>query len=55
MVNADDLKQAWAEIIRRAKLNKRHQISREKLSVREHMSHILRRLNGERFEFKALF
>ena len=55
-VSPDDLKQAWVEIMRRAKLNKRHHISREQFSVREHMSHILRRLNGVRFmEFKELF
>ena len=34
-VNPDDLKQAWAEIMRRAQLNKRHHISREQFSVRE--------------------
>lgn len=55
-VNPDDLKQAWAEIMRRAQLNKRHHISREQFSVREHMGHILRRLGGVRFlEFKDLF
>lgn len=55
-INADDLKQAWAEIMRRAKLNKKHHISREQFSVREHMGHILRRLGTARFmEFKDLF
>lgn len=55
-INADDLKQAWAEIMRRAKLNKKHHISREQFSVREHMGHILRRLGTVRFmEFKDLF
>lgn len=55
-INADDLKQAWVDIMRRAKLNKKHHISREQFSVREHMGHILRRLGTARFmEFKDLF
>ncbi|MDK6202978.1 Segregation and condensation protein A [Oligella urethralis] len=55
-VSAEDLRDAWAEIMRRASLNKRHHISREQFSVREHMGHILRRLGGVRFmEFKELF
>jgi len=55
-VNADDLRQAWKEILQRAKLNAHHTISREQLSVREHMSIVLRRLQGRRFvEFHDLF
>ena len=55
-VNADDLRQAWAEILQRARLNQHHTISREQLSVREHMSVVLRRLQGRRFlEFQDLF
>ena len=55
-VDPDDLKQAWREIIQRAKLNQHHTISREQLSVREHMSIVLRRLQGRRFvEFHELF
>ncbi len=55
-VNAIDLRNAWAEILKRAKLNAHHHISREGLSVREHMSLILRRLQGMRFmEFTELF
>jgi segregation and condensation protein A len=55
-VNADDLRQAWAEILQRAKLTAHHTISREQLSVREHMSIVLRRLQGKRFvEFHDLF
>ena len=51
-----DLQAAWADIIQRAKLNQHHLISREQLSVREHMSTILRRLGGRRFaEFHELF
>lgn len=55
-VNLDDLQSAWADIIRRAKLNAHHHITREQLSVREHMTHILRRLTNVRFvEFGDLF
>jgi segregation and condensation protein A len=55
-VSADDLRQAWADILQRARLNQHHTISREQLSVREHMSIVLRRLQGRRFvEFHDLF
>jgi segregation and condensation protein A len=55
-VHADDLRQAWKEILQRARLNAHHTISREQLSVREHMSIVLRRLQGRRFvEFHDLF
>lgn len=55
-VHADDLRQAWREILQRARLNQHHTISREQLSVREHMSIVLRRLQGRRFvEFEDLF
>ncbi len=55
-VSATDLRDAWADILRRAKLNQHHKITREQLSVREHMSIVLRRLQGERFlEFEHLF
>ncbi len=55
-VQPDDLRQAWAEILQRARLNQHHMISREQLSVREHMSIVLRKLQGRRFvEFQDLF
>ena len=55
-VHADELRAAWADILRRAKLNQHHTITREQLSVREHMSIVLRRLQGRRFvEFEELF
>jgi segregation and condensation protein A len=55
-VQLDDLKSAWADILRRANLNAHHHITREQLSVREHMTHILRQLNNVRFvEFGELF
>ena len=55
-VTADDLRMAWIAIFNRAKQNQRHIISREELSVREHMSQILRKLQGEKFvRFDDLF
>jgi segregation and condensation protein A len=37
-VNSSDLAQAWRDILKRARLVQHHKISREELSVREHMS-----------------
>jgi segregation and condensation protein A len=55
-VNVDDLRAAWAELMRRANLSQHLKISREKLLVREYMSHLLRMLQGQRFvEFEDLF
>ena len=55
-VSADDLRQAWREILARARLTAHHTLTREQLSVREHMSLVLRRLQGRRFvEFHELF
>ena len=48
-VETVDLQSAWADVLKRAKLNQHHKISREELSVREHMSQILRRLQHSRF------
>lgn len=55
-VSADELQAAWAGLLRRAQLVRSHTIAREELSVREHMSHVLRRLRGRRFmRFEELF
>ncbi len=55
-VDLQDLRQAWQDILQRAKLVQHHHISREELSVREHMSIVLRHLQGRRFvEFEKLF
>nr|WP_068833081.1 ScpA family protein [Polaromonas jejuensis] len=55
-VHVVDLQEAWRDIVRRAKLVQHHHISREALSVREHMSIVLRRLQGRKFlEFEDLF
>jgi segregation and condensation protein A len=55
-VDADELRAAWADILKRATLNQHHHITREQLSVREHMSIVLRTLQGRRFAmFEELF
>ena len=55
-VNVVDLRSAWADILRRAKLVQHHRISREELSVREHMTIVLRTLQDRRFaEFEEMF
>ncbi len=55
-VSVVELQEAWAAILKRAKLVQHHRITREELSVREHMSLVLRRLQGQRFvEFESLF
>lgn len=55
-VSSEDLRNAWLDIMRRAQLNAHHRITREQLSVRDHMSQILRRLGDVRFmEFTELF
>ncbi len=55
-VHPDELRTAWAEILKRARLTQHHTITREQLSVREHMSIVLRSLQGRRFvEFEELF
>ena len=55
-VHVVDLQEAWADILKRAKLVQHHRITREELSVREHMSIVLRQLQGQKFvEFEHLF
>ena len=55
-VSVVDLQSAWRDVLRRARLVQHHRIQREELSVREHMTHILRRLRDARFvEFADLF
>jgi len=55
-VSLADLREAWMDILQRARLNKHHTITREELSVREHMGMVLRALQGKRFvEFEHLF
>lgn len=55
-VSISELQAVWGDIIKRAKLTAHHTISREELSVREHMTGILRRLQSTKFvEFADLF
>ncbi|MBS0392227.1 MAG: segregation/condensation protein A [Comamonadaceae bacterium] len=55
-VDVAELQQAWAHILKRAKLVQHHRITREELSVREYMSHVLKALQGPRFvPFEDLF
>jgi segregation and condensation protein A len=55
-VNPQDLTEAWRGLLHRARLSRHHHISREELSVREHMSAILRALRERRvLEFGELF
>ena len=55
-VTVVELQDAWRDIVKRAKLIQHHVISREELSVREHMSIVLRKLQGRKFlEFEELF
>jgi segregation and condensation protein A len=47
---------AWLALVSRAAVNRHHKVTREQLSVRAHMSRILRRLQDAKFvEFSALF
>ena len=55
-VSVGELREAWLDILKRARLTQHHKITREELSVREHMSMVLRTLQGRRFvEFQDLF
>jgi len=56
-VSAADLRDAWMAVVRQAALKRNHKISREELSVREHMGIILRALQekGGFVQFETLF
>jgi segregation and condensation protein A len=55
-VHPQDLAEAWRALLHRARMSRHHHISREELSVREHMSGILRSLRERRvMEFSELF
>jgi segregation and condensation protein A len=55
-VSVDELVEAWKNVLKRAKLNSHHKLGRAELSVREHMSIILRRLQTDGMcEFSQLF
>jgi segregation and condensation protein A len=55
-VDPEDLKIAWLALLTRANVNRHHKVSREQLSVRAHMSRVLRHLQEAKFvEFADLF
>jgi segregation and condensation protein A len=55
-IDAEDLRQAWLWLLQRASVNKHHRVTRDQLSVREHMTLVLRRLRESSFlEFTQLF
>lgn len=55
-VSPDDLRRAWLAIVKRSQLMAHHTITREKLSVREYMSQVLRDLKDRPYvPFEALF
>jgi segregation and condensation protein A len=55
-VNVDDLHNAWIMLAVRAQTRRHHRVTRAELSVRSHMSRIMRDLRGREFiEFKELF
>jgi segregation and condensation protein A len=55
-VDPRDLADAWRSLLHRARMTKHHRISRAELSVREHMSSVLRVLKERRvLEFSELF
>ena len=55
-VDPQDLAEAWRSLLNRARLSAHHHVSREELSVRAHMSGILRALRERRvLEFGELF
>jgi segregation and condensation protein A len=55
-VQAEDLAAAWRGLLNQARVRQHHRVSREELSVREHMSVILRTLQDGAFRaFQELF
>jgi len=55
-VSIDELFEAWKNVLKRAKQFEQHQINRSELSVREHMTIILRKLNEkDLLEFSNFF
>jgi segregation and condensation protein A len=55
-VGLADLQLAWLQLMKQARMTQHHKITREELSVREHMGLILRRLSGGAFvAFDTLF
>lgn len=55
-VSLHDLQLAWLKIMKQARLTQHHRVRRDELSVREHMTRMLRQLNqGSYVSFAMLF
>jgi segregation and condensation protein A len=55
-VHVHDLENAWRRLLARARLSRHHKVTRDELSVREHMTLLLRKLAGAGFcPFMSLF
>ena len=55
-VNLHDLQAAWLTLMKQVRVRQHHRVRKEELSVREHMTKILRLLQGGGFvEFQDLF
>ncbi|MEZ5614434.1 MAG: ScpA family protein [Rhodocyclaceae bacterium] len=55
-VSLHDLQVAWLSLMKHARMTQHHKVRREELSVREHMSIVLRKLQGNAYlEFAELF
>lgn len=55
-VSLNDLQAAWLAVVKRARVTQSHRVRRDELSVREHMSIVLRKLKGAGFvAFESLF
>ena len=55
-VDMRELLLAFKDILKRVDMQKHHEIEREEISIRERMTHVLSRLDGDNFvEFQSLF
>jgi len=55
-VSIDEIFEAWKNVLKRAQQFESHKIERSELSVREHMSMILKKISESDFvEFSSLF
>jgi segregation and condensation protein A len=55
-VDMRELLLAFQDILKRVDMQKHHEIEREEISIRERMTHVLSRLDGDNFvEFQSLF
>lgn len=49
VVTPDEVAMSWLDVVGRLKLNAKHKVARQSLSVREHMTRVLRRLQSHPF------